>query len=396
MSAPSKLIKIVLPLLIVALAVVGMRVLIAGRTEPKKEVRDIPGALVETLAATRGSRTVNVVGTGTVQPFREITLTPQVGGRLVEVSPNFVAGGFFRADEVLLRIEDADYRLAVDQARATLAKAEFELANEQGLADVARREWERMGLSGEQPTPLVLREPQLKNAHASLLSARAALGRAELDLKRTVLRAPFDGLVRAESVDPGQVVRAGTAVATLIGSERAEVVVPLPLAELDWLEVPHPGRSGQGALADIKLTAGDTPHHWNGRLERMLGEVDPQGRMARVVVAVEDPYGLRAKAGARPTLAMGTFVEVTLRGRQLTDVVVLPASALRDDQTVWVAEGGLLGVRPVEVLRRTRDEVVIGSGLDAGDQVVLTYLPGAAPGMKLRPTVRPAATENRP
>jgi RND family efflux transporter MFP subunit len=396
MSAPSKVIKIILPLLIVALAVVGMRVLIAGRAEPKKAARDIPGALVQTLTAARGARAVRVVATGTVQPFREITLTPQVGGELVEVSPNLVVGGFFRADEVLLRIEDADYRLALDQARATLAKAEYELANEQGLAEVARREWQRMGLAGEQPSPLVLREPQLKNAQASLLSAGAALGRAELDLQRTILRAPFDGLVRAESVDPGQVVRAGTAVATLIGSRRAEVVVPLPLAELAWLEVPRPGAPGRGAAAEIRLAAGDTLHRWNGRLDRVLGEVDPQGRMIRAVIAVEDPYGLRTEAEAGPALAMGTFVEVTLHGRQLDDVVVLPAAALRDGQTVWVAEEGRLAIRPVEVLRRTRDEVVIGSGLKDGDQVILTYLPGAAPGMKLRPMERPAATETRP
>jgi RND family efflux transporter MFP subunit len=396
MSAQSKLIKIVLPLLILALAVVGMRLLIASREEPKKEARKISGALVETLVVTRGSRAVKVIGTGTVQPFREITLTPQVGGRLVEVSTHFVAGGFFQADEVLLRIEEADYRLAVDKARATLAKAEYELANEKGLADVARREWERMGFSGEQPSPLVLREPQLKNAGASLLSARATLGQAELNLERTLIRAPFDGLVRAESVDSGQVVRAGTAVATLIGSEQAEVVVPLPLAELDWLDVPHPGRSGRGASADIQLTSGDTLHRWSGRLDRVLGEVDSLGRMARVVIKVEDPYGLQPKAGDRPALAIGTFVEVILNGRPLDDVVVLPAAALRDDQTVWVDEAGLLKVQPVEVLRRTRDEVVIGSGLESGDQIVLTYLPGAAPGMKLRPIEHPATMENRP
>ncbi len=396
MSAKSKLIKIVLPLLILVLAVVGMRVLIASREEPKKEVREIPGALVETLAVTRGSRAVKVVGTGTVQPFREITLTPQVGGRLLEVSPNFVAGGFFRTGEVLLRIEDTDYRLAVDKARATLAKAEYELANEQGLADVARREWERMGFSGEQPSPLVLREPQLKNAGASLLSARAALGQAELDLARTLIKAPFDGLVRSESVDPGQVVRVGTAVATLIGSEQAEVLVPLPLAELDWLAVPRPGSAGPGAAAEIRLSTGDDQHRWEGRLDRVLGEVDPQGRMARAVIKVADPYGLQAGGSERPALAMGTFVEVTLHGRQLDDVVVLPAAALRDEQTVWVAREQKLQVRPVEVLRRTRDEVVIGSGLEAGDQVVLTYLPGAAPGMKLRPIEPPASTENQP
>ncbi|MEJ2200325.1 MAG: efflux RND transporter periplasmic adaptor subunit [Desulfuromonadaceae bacterium] len=394
MRCKAKLSKIILPLAIIALAVIGMKLLIASRSEPKKEVHETPGALVETLTAVKADRQVQVVATGTVQPHREITLTPQVGGKLVEVSPRLVVGGLFQAQEVMLRIEDTDYRLAVDRARAALAKAEYELANEQSLAEVARREWNRMGEEQIEPSPLVLREPQLKNAQATLLSARAALAQAELELARTVLRAPFAALVRTEAVDFGQVVRAGMEVATLMGTREAEVLLPLPVAELDWLRIPRPGRSEAGAPAEIRLTAGNRHYQWNGRLERVLGEVDPRGRMARVVVQVEDPYGLNDPAGTKPALAVGSFVEVTLHGELLPDVVVLPAAALRDNQTVWLVDDGRLRIQAVEVLRRTRNEVVIGAGVADGEQVVLTYLPGAAAGMKLRLVADTATRES--
>ncbi|MEZ4598394.1 MAG: efflux RND transporter periplasmic adaptor subunit [Syntrophotaleaceae bacterium] len=385
MSLKSKMIKIGLPLLILIAGLVVMRTLILSRHEPVKEVREDPGALVEVMTVTRGERQVRVQGTGTVQPRREISLVPQVDGRVLETAPGFIAGGFFQKGEILFRIEDADYRLALDRAQAALAKAEYDLATMEGQARIARQEWDRLQLgNGEEPNPLVLFEPQMKNAQAALLSAKASLQQAELDLDRTVLRAPFNCMIRSESVDVGQYIRAGTSVAMLAGTDQAEIVVPLPLEELAWLQIPGPGSPIQGSAATIQLVAGEETFSWQGRVVRRLGDVDPQGRMVRLVVAVNDPYGLQKKDGRRPDLALGTFVQVVLEGARLQDVAVIPASALRDGKTVWVMNSDHLKIRPVEVVRRTRDEVVIGNGLAAGERVLLTNLGGAAEGMKLR------------
>lgn len=386
MSVKSKLIKIGLPLLILVMGFAIMRIMIISRPEPRKEQRENPGALVEVLSATRGARQVVVHGTGTVQPRQEVSLTPQVNGRVTKIADRFVAGGFFRQGDVLFEIEDTDYRLAVDRARAALAKAEYELTAMQGQARIARQEWERLQLGdGEQPNPLVVYEPQLKNAHAALLSAQAGLSQAQLDLQRTVLRAPFNAVIRSESVDLGQYVRSGTAVATLAGTDQAEIVVPLPLEELAWLQIPRAGQGSKATAATVQLGAGGETFAWSGKVIRQLGDVDPQGRMARVVVAVTDPYGLRQGAGERPVLSMGIFVQVLLHGKELKDVAVIPANALRDGSTVWIMNDGHLTFRPVEVVRRTRDEVVVGQGLASGDRVVLTNLAGATKGMKLRP-----------
>jgi RND family efflux transporter MFP subunit len=393
MSTKSKLFKIILPLLIIVAAFIAMRLMILNRPEPKKEARENLGALVEVATVARGERQIEVQGTGSVQPRQEISVIPQISGRVVEVAPGFVAGGFFRRGEVLFRVDDADYRLAVDKAQAAMAKAEYELATMEGQARIAREEWDRLKLAdGQQPNPLVVYEPQLKNARAALLSARAALGQAELDLDRTVLRAPFNALVRSEALDLGQYLRAGTSVAVLAGTDQAEIVLPLPLQDLDWLQLPRRGESGEGAAATVRLAGAGQNYDWVGRLVRTLGDVEPQGRMFRVVVEVDDPYGLQSRQAGRPELAIGSFVEVLLQGKTLADVAVLPASALRDDGTVWVMNDTHLKIRPVDVVRRTRDEVVIGGGLAAGDQVVLTALAGAAEGMKLRPA---ATTQER-
>jgi RND family efflux transporter MFP subunit len=395
MSAKAKLIKIIVPILIIALGIIAASLLIAGRAEPKKVARENPGALVETVAVSRGARQVEVHGTGIVQARRQVEIAPQVGGRVVEMSPNLVTGGFFRQGELLFRIEAADYRLAIDKAKAAVAKAEYELTAMAGQSRVAREEWTRLNIDDgkTEANPLVLYEPQMKNAQAFLLSAQAAVRQAELDLERTQVRAPFAAVVRSESVDTGQLVRVGTPAAVLAGTEQAEIVVPLPLEELGWLRIPRPGAQQAGSPATIQLTTGGRTFEWPGRIVRSLGEVDPQGRMARVVVAVEDPYGLKARAADRPELAVGTFLQVILHGEVLPDVAVLPASALRDGEQVWIMNDSHLKIRPVQVVRRAREEVVIGSGLQNGDQVVLTNVAGAAEGMKLRPVAGKANAE---
>ncbi len=391
MRALRLLVKISLPLALVAVGVLGMRHLAENRPPPKKVARVDRGPLVDAMTARAERRRVRIRATGSVQPCRELTLTPQVGGRVVRVSPNLVAGGFFREGEELLAIEAADYELSAARARAALVQARYELVRTESQAGVAREDWERLGLDGPPPNPLVLYEPQLENARAGVAAAEAALRRAELDLERTVIRAPLNGLVRTERVEEGQVVRAGEAVATVVGTDAAEVIVPLAARDLAWLRVPRQGNGRKGSRAVVRLDAGGAPAEWVGRVVRVLGEVDPRGRMTRVVVEVPDPCGLES-GRTGPVLELGAFVDVVLDGPELRGVVVLPRRAVRDDDTVWtVSDDGRLEIRQIEIVRRQGDEVFVRSGVPAGSRVVVSALAGAVAGQRVR-----VAGEDRP
>lgn len=394
MSRKDVAMKIILPIVFLLAGFGGMQVMIHSRTPPKTEVKENRGVPVEIEIASRKTIQVVVRGTGTVGLRREAGIAPQVGGRIAWLAPDFVAGGFFRKGDLLFRIEDADYRLAIDEANAALAKAEFDLATVEGQARVARIEWERLRLAeGTAPSPLVLYEPQLKNARAGVDSARAALARAELDLARTSVYAPFSCLIRSEEIDVGQYVTAGSRVATVAGTDTAEIIVSLPLEETRWIAIPPKGSEGNGSKAEVKATVGDRFLSWEGRVVRSLGEVDPLGRMARVVVAVEDPYRLDGDGDPKGRdLEIGMFVDVEIAGRTLSDAFAVPRSALRDGDTVWTMdEEGSLRVKPVTVARRERDTVILRGGLADGDRVVLTNISGAADGMRLR-----LAEEERP
>ena len=234
----------------------------------------------------------------------------------------------------------------------------------------------------------MLYEPQLKSARAALASASAGIEQAMVDLERTKVTVPFNARIRSENIDTGQYVRAGSSVAVLAGTDRAEIAVPLPLEELQWINVPRHGERQNGADASVQLTIGGKIYRWSGRVVRSTGEVDPRSRMMHLIVEVRDPYGLKNKKGpSHPSLAAGSFVEVHIRGKMLKDVFIIPRTAFRDNSTIWIMDkGNRLRIKKVAALRMERDTVIIGDGIDDGEMIVTTNITGAADGMNLRPS----------
>lgn len=377
-----------LPLAILAVGFMIMKQMIASRPAPRKEAKMHPGVLVRYLRAVPSSETLLVRGSGTVRPQRESAVTPQVSGRLASISPQLVAGGFFGEGDVLFEIERVDYELALENAKAARAKAELELAHQESNARVARAEWERLEMeAGAEPNPLVLYEPQLKQARAALETADTAIRKAELDLERTSVTAPYHCRVLSEELELGQLVRSGTAVARLAGTETAEIIVPVSLEEAGLLSVPRAGSDTAGSPVVVELSVGGEVHRWQGRIDRSLGEVDPRGRLTRLVVAVNDPFGLDTGGpGGRPDLEFGLYVNVTAEGGTLDGVFRVPRLALQNGDAVWTADSDdLLALRSVAVVHRYEEYVLVGDGLREGDRIIVTPVEGAAPGMKLRP-----------
>jgi len=377
--------RFILPVLILTVAMLIAARLIAGRPQPGPVAREIPAVLVETMTTTREDRIVIIRATGSVQAAQESTIAPQVAGKVVWVAEQFTAGGFFRQGEPMLVLEDADYRLALERAEADVVRAEVELIKVEGAARVARQEWERFGpdLDGDgvrpdgNPNPLVLFEPQLRQGRAAVRAAKAARDQAGLNLARTRITAPYNCRVRSENAALGQLVHSGTPVAVVADTDRVEIRLPVRVEDLEWMEVP-------GAKAQIRVP--DRPETvWYGRVVRSLGEVDPNTRMAALVVSVADPYGLHLpeNAGQGP-LIPGLFVEVDLKGVELPGIVVVPRRALREHSTVWLAEEGILRIREVQVVRAQGEELFLASGIEPDQRVILTSLTGAAEGMTVR------------
>ncbi len=379
-----RIIHFAIMLTIIGLGVAGFLALTASKPQLKRTKPPVPVPMVRVAMVQTGPKAITVRGEGTVRPLREIELVPQVGGKIVYVSPSMVDGGEFKKGDTLLRIDPLDYELAVTLARAQVKDSESLLKVAEEEAASALEEWQLLYQNNrevdEDPPALVAKEPQLAAAKARLAADRADLRKARLNLKRTELKAPFDGRVSDESIDIGQYVTAGSSLATLFSTRAAEIVVPFDDESLYWFDVPG-FTPGNGAGSSVKVIARIAGRNltWSGKIMRAEGKLDQRTRMVNVVVRVDKPYA------TKPPLVAGLFVTVEITGHTLENAAVIPRSALRENNIVWVVEnGGELKFRNVGVARLGTEQAILHSGLEDGDLVVTSGLKAVTDGMKVR------------
>lgn len=382
--------KLIAPLVVlaVAVAIVIIQVRIRPAAQPTEPERVAPMVSAVTVAPERVRLVVSAQGT--VEPRTEIDLVTEVAGRIVWVSPELASGGFFAEGEPLLRIDARDYEIALEGARAALARAQSTLALAQRTLERQRSIRETGASSEARLDDAVF---NAASADATVREARVAVQRAELDLERTELQAPFAGRVRQKHVDAGQFVGRGVPVARIFSVDFAEVRLPIHDTDLAFLELetkpaaqPEAADPGSPARAPVTFRAeyaGET-QSWSGYVVRTEGALDARTRMLTVVARVDDPYALLGD-GKGPVLPIGLFVNAEIQGREVDHVFVLPPGVLRGGQEVLVADAhDRLRIRPVEVLRVERDRTLVRSGLEAGERVIVTPLEVATEGMAVR------------
>jgi RND family efflux transporter MFP subunit len=385
--------KIVLPAAAIAASLFGAAVLFWTRPQLEPQIPEIRPPVIRVVEAKPESVQLTVSTHGTVAPRTESDLVPQVSGTVVWVSPSLVSGGFFEQGDALLRIDPRDYEIELESARAGLARSRSEqvragkeLERQRGLGKTASRAQLDDAINAE------------ATATARRREAQAAVERAERDLARTEILASYSGRVREESVSVGQFVARGSPVAKLYATDYAEVRLPVPDSQLAYLDLPLWRGSwlSDGPEVTLRARFAGSDHRWTGRVVRTEGEIDARTRMVHVVARVEDPYERQEPERPdderrRAPLAVGLFVKAEIAGRRAHDVVTLPRSALREgDQVAVVDTDDRLRLRDVGVLRADREQVLVESGLAAGERVSVSSLEAVVDGMKVCP--RPVGT----
>lgn len=387
------LLKAVLPILIIAACVVTAKVVVANRPEPQTRPQFKSTTSIDATRVNKSDYPVFINTQGTVGASREGSLVPEVAGRIINMSPNFVVGGSFRRDEVLLEIDPRDYQIAVTLAEATFAQSKATLAEESARSQQASEDWKRLGRKGE-PSALTLRKPQLAAAKASLEAARAQVQRAQLDLDRTKITASYDGSVMSKSVDLGQFINKGSTLAEIYAIDTAEVRLPFNNQQLGFVSQPGLGNGNSGTVI-LSADVGGTDHQWTGKITRSEGAIDAASRQLYMIAEVENPYNLQSD---RPPLRVGQYVTAKVTGKVLNDVYVIPRAALREEREVLIVdELNTLQSRSVNVVWKDADTAVINEGLNEGDIISITALGTVTNGTRVRATVDGVAPpiENR-
>jgi RND family efflux transporter MFP subunit len=345
-------------------------------------------ALVETVKAEKKDRTLKIAAFGTVQPHREVTVQAEVKGRVIELSPNLDTGGILKKGEIMLKLDPRDYVATVEQNRAKVEKAEFDLIVEKGRKLIAEREWQLLDSSLKQGglgKDLALRIPHLRERESALQGVQSSLEKALVDLKRTVIRAPFNALVLEEFVEVGQLVTTLKNIAKIVYTDEFRVQVSIPYDQLSWVRHPGKDKGKDTPVTIIQDLGSNETLTREGHVLRILGDLDPNGRMVQLLIVIDDPLNLNAKDSEIIPLLLGTYVEVLFEGPTIENVVEIPRLSVREGNTVWVMnKEGKLEIRSIEIVSGDKHNVIIEKGIEDGDAIILSNLPVAIPGMDVK------------
>lgn len=385
------LLRILLPILILAAAGFGAWRFVANKPAPRSFTPPPQLTQVEGKTVKAENYQIYLKTRGTVTPRTTTTLFPEVSGRIVSISPNFREGGFIDEGEILVSIEKVDYETAVVIAQSQLAQAKRTLEEEKARGRQALENWRRLGRSGE-PSQMVLRVPQREEAEARVRAAESDLERSKRNLERTDIRAPYNGRILEQMVDVGQFVSSGTQLARAFATDFMEVRLPLTNRQLGFVNLPETFRNGGtntvGPEVEVTARIGRSKSTWRGEVVRVDSAIDEESRQLFVVAQIRDPY--RRSAGGAP-LKIGMFVDATVTGLKLENVIVLPRSTVRVSGEVIVIDGeNRIQRRLVDPIWKGESEVVIaaeGGGVSPGEVICMTPLAYPVNGARVIPTI---------
>ena len=381
-----RIVHIAVPLLVIVIGIVIAVSLVktgpkASRKPPVKQAR-----LVEVTPLSMGTVTTEIEAMGTVVPARKVELHPQVSGEIIKVSEQYVPGGLFRAGDEILQIDPKDYVLAVKRRESEVAQAMSNVKIEQGQQIIAQRELEMIGEAiDEKNNDLILRKPQLESVQAQLSLAQATLEQARLDLQRTRIHAPFNSIVISRSANIGSRVLNSTLLATLVGTDQYWIEVAVPVDQLKWIRIPGPGIDSGSSARIYNDNVWRDGEYREGKIMQLVGDLESEGRMARLLIAVEDPLDLDGKDGRKPRLLIDSYVRVIIDGTPQKSVISIDRKHVHDGNLVWIMdEQDRLNIRTVSILFRGKSNVLVSSGVKAGERLVTTDLSAPVNNMPLR------------
>lgn len=380
--------------LAILLGGIGITVLIFS-TEPEAEREGATletAMLVEVSPAEKGTFDPIIVATGTVQPVEDVILSPLVPGQIIRRDPSFTPGGFVKKGQVLLQIDPSDYRNTLELRRSELMQSQSALDTEMGRQQIAVQDLRLISddsLFGDNPLSederqLILRKPQLAAVKATIRASKAAVEQARLNLERTTIRAPFDAHILSQNVTLGSQVAQGDNLGRIVGTDYYWITAAVPVSKLRWLRFPQT-ESEEGSPVYIEnSTAWSSGLYREGFLDKQIGALDGQTRLARILVKVSDPLANNKASSGLPKLMIGTFVDVRIKGNPIEDVVRLNRDYVRSNGTVWVMKDEKLEIRQVDIILTDNEYAYIQKGLEDGEKVVTTDLSTVSDGIGLR------------
>lgn len=363
--------KLLLPAVVLFISVLIAALFVTNKKEAEKKPKHKPAPFVMTQMVELNPITLDVKSQGLVQPKYETTLVAQVSGEITYVAPAFVAGGFVKKGDILAKIEAFNYEVALEQAKASLASARATFILERAQGQVAEAEWEK--ISSAQPSELGLRKPQQEQALAGVKAAQASVTRAQKDLDRTQIKAPYNALIKARNVSPGSYLNIGATLGVVANTLTAELRLPVKHSDFNYLPQ-------DGVNSTVVLTSGK--QQWQAKIVRTEGTIDTNTRMNHLVAEINDPYNFNNTH--QQTLPYGTYTAALIQGITVEQAIVIERHWLQNNK-LPVMVNNTFHYKDVTVLRHLDTKSIISNGLENGDLIITSSLNHPFEGMKVLP-----------
>ncbi|MCJ8295420.1 MAG: efflux RND transporter periplasmic adaptor subunit [Colwellia sp.] len=374
--------QIIIPIVIL---VTGIAVMVGFSSmkkppEEKEKVDNTPIVSVENISV--APMTLEVNSYGMVKPKYETQLVAQVNGEIVELSTVFVRGGFVKKDQLLARIDPSDYHAALIDAQASMASARAALEKEVAQGKVAEREWKQ--IENSSPTELSLRKPQLAQELARVKAAQASVLRAQRNLERTEIRAPYDAMIDSRNVGLGSFVSVGSKIGHVLGTAIAEIRLPVADNQLAFLVKTKSTKAGVNAEVNLIGTYAGQDTLWQAKIARSEGVIDSKSRMSYLVAEINDPYRLKSSSDSSAApLRFGSYVNANIMGYDISQATLVPRYLVVNGKVAILDSESKLHYAAIDIVRQQGSHVVVANGLADGDQLIVSALDYPVDGMQL-------------
>jgi RND family efflux transporter MFP subunit len=381
-----RVLKILLPLIIIAVSIALAKVVIDNPPTAKARAKKSDQTVqVEVLKVQANDYQINIKSYGKVQTGRESALTPQVAGVIIKVSENFENGGLVNKGDTILQIDPADYNINIKTAAASLTQARATLSEQQALSQEAIRDWKRLGRKGK-PSDLVAHKPQLDSAKARVSSARAMLEKAKLDLSRTKIRAPYAGRIKNKRVGLGQYITPGTVISEIFSTNTSTIRLAISQNDLALINIPTANKK----LASDVVFSDENQQHWRGKLIRSEGILDESTHQLYITASI-----INNTNNTVNDLTIGQFLSANIQAKAYTQVFEIPSSLLRKNGTVLLAKNNSVYEQAVSVIWSQNKKSIINQGLSTGDALILTPLGSEFKDLKVKISNNAINAENK-
>jgi len=372
-------IKIVAPIIMIAAGTAVAVMLDMNKPEPEKkdEVKHAPSIFVDKVK--HRDMTLMISTQAEVKANIEVDLISQLSGMIKAISPEFIEGGRFKANEPLLWIDDADYQLALKRTQARLAEADVRVKQAKADAEVARHQLK----NAKNPSALALKKPQLAEANANLKAVQADIALAKLNLSRTKVSLPFTGRIKSIQANVGQYVVAGSALGRGFATGKVKLRLAITDQQLAYLNLPigYVAGTDNAPRVDFKAKVAGKERTWQGRLTRIDASFEQDSRLLYATAEVENPY---ASGNNKMPMAVGLFVTAQIHGQSIKNALIIPRSALRSSNKIYVVnDKQRLEMRTIEVKYKSPEAVIIQGDVKLGESVVISPICNPIQGMEV-------------